>query len=416
MAEAVNDRNVLAWIDAPLHRRWLDDQGQRLLDFSKASCVADGFAALDDDGQLPEDAVADTIITARMTHAYALAALRGLPGCRPLVEHGVAALLGPLHDDTHGGWMPQASDAAGRKLAYVHVFVGIAASSAKVAGVAEADVLLDRIVSVLEGRFWSEDEGAMRESFAADWSDEEDYRGANSNMHATEMAMALADVLDDPLWRTRAMRIASRIIHDLARGNRYRVAEHFDRTWQLLPEYNREKPDDDLRPYGMTPGHFLEWSHLLLKLEAALLAHDQSAPAWLLEDALGLFATGTKLGWARNGTPGIAYTIGWDDEVVVMNCPHWVLAEAATAAATLFRRTGTATYAGWYRRFWDYIDLALVDRKRGSWRNEVDDRNRPSSRAYMGKADLYHAYQATLSPQLRAAPSFATALASDLRG
>ncbi|MDG2515693.1 sugar isomerase [Sphingobium yanoikuyae] len=400
-----------SWLRSPLHHQWLETQGQKLLDFSKESRVDAGFAPLDDRGFLSDDAHADTIVTARMTHAYALGAVQGLPGCAPLVEHGIAALLGPLRDERHGGWLPMEGDTGGRKLAYVHAFVGLAASSAIVAEAKGADTLMAHVLPVLEDRFWSDEEGAMRESFAADWSDEEDYRGANSNMHSTEMAMALADVLDAPVWRERALRIVTRIVHDLASQRNYRLLEHFDRNWAPILDYNADDICNDLRPYGQTPGHFLEWSHLLLKLEAALLRAGEVAPDWLLTDAIGLFDAGVTTGWARNGKPGILYTVDSKDEPSVSNRPHWVQAEAVTAAAALLKRTGRRSYETWYRRFWDFLDLHMIDRRCGSWHNEVDSDNYPSSCIYSGKPDLYHAYQSTLTPVLPLAPSLMTMLA-----
>ena len=59
----------------------------------------------------------------------------------------------------------------------------------------------------------------MRESFARDWSQEEAYRGANSNMHSTEAFLALADVTGDARWLDRALRIVERVIHGHAAAN-----------------------------------------------------------------------------------------------------------------------------------------------------------------------------------------------------
>ena len=162
---------------------------------------------------------------------------------------------------------------------------------------------------------------------------------------------------------------------------------------------------------SQTPGHFLEWSHLLLKLEAALLRAGEVAPDWLLTDAIGLFDAGVTTGWARNGKPGILYTVDSKDEPSVSNRPHWVQAEAVTAAAALLKRTGRRSYETWYRRFWDFLDLHMIDRRCGSWHNEVDSDNYPSSCIYSGKPDLYHAYQSTLTPVLPLAPSLMTMLA-----
>ncbi|MBP0617596.1 AGE family epimerase/isomerase [Jiella mangrovi] len=395
-----------SWITSARHRRWLSEQGQRLLDFSKESRLPVGFGSLDTAGQMPDDATPDLVVTARMTHSYALGALQGLPGSAPLVDHGLTALTGSLKDHENGGW----DDGSGRKQAYAHAFVALAAASAHVAGRPGAKALLEEIVTILETRFWSEEEGVMRESFAPDWSDEEDYRGANANMHSVEVSMALADVLDAPVWRERALRIVTRFVHEIAAEQNFRIVEHFDRNWTILKDYNKDTRDDDLRPYGMTPGHFVEWSHLLLKLEAALLAQGEGAPDWMLGHAESLFAAGMRDGWKADGNPGLVYTIGWDGRPSVRNRAHWAQAEAITAAAGLLKRTGRTEYERWYRTLWDYLDLHVIDRRCGSWHNEVDGENAPSEQIYRGKPDLYHAYQSTLTPVLPLAPFLAVML------
>ncbi|GAN53795.1 D-mannose isomerase [Tanticharoenia sakaeratensis] len=400
-----------SWLESRPHRLWLAAEGRQLLDFSKNARLEHGFGPLDGKGRLAEDSVADTILTARMTHAYGLAALQGLPGCGALAQHGVDCLRGPLRDARHGGWMPDEKHPDDRKQAYLHAFVALAGSTAVVLGLEGGQALLDDAISVLNAHFWCEKDGVMRESFATDWSDEEDYRGANSNMHSTEMCMALADVTGDPVWLERALRIVTRFIHTYAKAERYAVPEHFNRNWDMLRDYDRDKPTDSLRPFGMTPGHFAEWSHLVLKLEAALLLRGIPAPEWMLDDARGLFDQAVRSGWHVDETPGLIYTIDWDHKPHVRVRAHWVQAEAITAALSLFRRTGAAEYEGWYRRIWDYVDRFCIDRVEGSWFNEVDPKGHVSEEIYPGKADLYHAYQATLAPVLPLAPSLATAIA-----
>lgn len=403
-----------SWLDRPAHLHWLESEGQRLLAFYRASRHPEcGFAALDEDGRLPGDANPDTMITARMTHCFALAAMRGEPGTAPLVAHGVAALKGDLRDSEHGGWYgerPRPGETQ-TKQAYIHAFVALAAASAWQAGDEEAKPLLDDIVDVIETRFWAEDEGRMREGFSRDWREDEAYRGGNSNMHATEAFLQLADVLDEPKWRARALSIVDRIIHAHARPNDYRVVEHFDSEWNEWRDYNQDTPKDKFRPYGATPGHAFEWSRLMLHLEGGLLRHGEAAPGWLLEDAQGLFHSAIKLAWHVDGQPGLVYTHDWDNQPVVHERMHWTLAEAAATSAALLKRTGDAIYESWYRRFWDYIDRYLIDRERGSWWQELDRQNNPSSEVWSGKADLYHAYQATLLPRLPLSPTLARAIA-----
>ncbi len=400
------------------HHQWLDEQGRTLIEFAKAARVPQGFACLDRFGRRPDEADADTVTTARMVHSFALAHLKGLPDCVQLIDHGLAALAGPLRDAKHGGWFATSTAHAGtaRKQAYLHAFVALAFSSAVMAGRQGSAELLGDAVQILEDTFWSEDEGALLESFANDWSDCEAYRGANSNMHATEAFLALADVLDEDVWLDRALRIAERVIHQHAAQSDYLPVEHFDGNWQPLPDYNRDNPADQFRPFGKTPGHAFEWARLLLHLEAARTQRSLSTPAWLLEDARQLFHSACRYGWNVDGSSGIVYTLDEDNRPVVRERLHWTLAEASAAAAALWQRTGEAQYQTWYTQFWDYIDLHLIDRQHGSWHHELNPANQPSARIWPGKPDLYHAYQATLLPRLPLAFSLASALEQQARG
>lgn len=412
-ATAYQNSPQISWLNHPAHKHWLENEGQRLLAFYRASRHPQcGFAALDDNGVMAEDATPDTMITARMTHCFALAAMRGEPGAMPLAVHGVEALSGALKDHVYGGWystLPENEDVE-TKQAYIHAFVALAASSAVQAGVAHAERLLEDIIAIIETHFWSDAEGRVREGFSRDWQQQEAYRGGNSNMHSTEAFLALADVLGEAKWRQRALSIVGHIIHHHARNNDYRIIEHFDQDWNEWRDYNEDLPADPFRPYGATPGHAFEWSRLLLHLEAGLLHSGEATPDWLLKDAQGLFHTALKVGWNVDGQPGLIYTHDWENGPVIHERMHWTLAEASAAASALLQRTGATQYEEWYRRFWDFIDQYLIDRKAGSWWHELDAHNQPSSSVWSGKADLYHAYQATLIPRLPLAPSISRAI------
>jgi len=407
------DANFSSWLHAPAHHVWLQAEGLRLLSFAKAARVEQGFANLDAQGRLPADAVAETMNTARMTHSFAMAHVQGIPGCLELVEHGVAALLGPLRDAEHGGWFAVAEHRDGNtgKAAYLHAFVALAASSALQAGAAGAGQLLAQAVQIIDEYFWSEEEGALRESFARDWTDEEAYRGANSNMHGTEAFLALADATGETRWLERALRMVERLIHGHAADNGYGVIEHFDRQWQPQLDYNLANPADGFRPYGTTPGHAFEWARLVLHLEASLQRANYAAPDWLLHDAVGLFDAACRYAWNVDGAPGLVYTLDWQNKPVVRPRLHWVHAEASATAAALLKRTGEQRYEVWYRRFWDFIEVYFIDREQGSWHHELDVHNVPSATIWAGKPDLYHAYQAVCLPQIGLAPSLTAALA-----
>jgi sulfoquinovose isomerase len=394
---------------------WLQAQAGPLLDFARHARLPEGFGGLDRYGRLPANARCDTMHTARMVHSFAIAHLQGVPFAAEWVDHGLAALAGPLRDSQFGGWFssPRAENGDDRKAAYLHAFVALAASSATVAGRPGAQSLLDDAVQVLETRFWSESEGALLESFNRDWSEVEDYRGGNSNMHATEAFLALADVLSNPLWLDRALRISERVIHVHATRAHYLPVEHFDHNWQPLPAYNDQLRADGFRPYGQTPGHGFEWARLLLHLEAARTLAGLPVPDWLATDAGLVFEASARLGWAVDGAEGVVYTLDWEQRPVVRARLHWTLAEASAAAWALYRRTGEAGYELWYRRFWAYIDRYLIDRRWGSWHHELDEHNRPAETIWPGKPDLYHAWQAILIPRLPLAPSLACAVAQE---
>lgn len=402
------------WPDAE-HRAWLAGEGARLLAFGRASLVpGDGFGWLDARGRLELDRPVATWITARMTHVYALATLRGDPAGPGLVDHGLAALTGPLHDERHGGWFEGRAD-RDRKVAYTHAFVVLAASSAHLALRPGAGDLLDEALSVVRQRFLA-DGGVTWESYDADWGGREAYRGANSAMHLVEALLAAADATEDGSWRAAALAVAQESVHDLAPGHGWLVPEHRAEDGSVLPDYNADRPDDPFRPYGATPGHGFEWARLLVALEAALTGAGEPAPGWLLEDAAALFATATRVGLARpepgsGEIPGFVYTVDWAGRPVVPARFHWVLAEAICAASVLYRRTADPAYAEQYEQWWGVARAHFLDLDGGSWWHELTPDGRPGTGTWPGKPDIYHAYQTTLVPVQPPRGSLAGALA-----
>lgn len=103
------------------------------------------------------------------------------------------------------------------KQGYQHFFVLLGAASAVTTGHPQARKLLDDAIEVIERYFWSEQEQMCLESWDEAFSKTEDYRGGNANMHAVEAFLIVYDVTHDRKWLDRALRIASVIIHDVAR-------------------------------------------------------------------------------------------------------------------------------------------------------------------------------------------------------
>ncbi|MEO5652312.1 MAG: AGE family epimerase/isomerase [Marmoricola sp.] len=395
------------------HLRWLEEEGDRLLDFGTvARHPAGGFAWLDDQGEPELERPVELWITARMTHVYALGHLLGRPGCAELADHGVAALRGRFRDPGHGGWFARVDEngpTTTDKTAYEHAFVVLAGASATAAGRPGGRELLDDALAVLDEHFWDEEAGMLVEHWDRSWSVLDGYRGVNANMHGVEAMLAAADVLDEPQLRARSLRIVTRVVHDLAAGNNWRIPEHFDADWTPIPDYNIDEPAHPFRPFGATIGHALEWARLMLHLRAGLGAE---APDWLLSDAKSLFDGSVRDGWSVDGADGFVYTVDWSGLPVVRERMHWVAAEATATAATLYAATGEAAYADWYSIWWQHISTVFLDRQHGSWRHELSPDNEPSSVTWAGKPDTYHAFQATLIPRLPLAPTLAAALAA----
>jgi sulfoquinovose isomerase len=401
---------------------WLDAETHRLLDFAEAAEVpGGGFGNLDDDGRLRADDPVQTWCSTRMTYCFALGALLGRAGDAERVDHGLAALRpgGLLHDDAHGGWFSAARILDGDrhvvdavKAAYAHAFVVLAASAATVLGRRDGPAVLQEALAVVEQRFWDEQAGLVRESFSADWTVDEPYRGANANMHTVEAFLAAADALgeDGAVWRSRARQIVERIVHGVARAAGWRLPEHFSPDYVPIPDYNSDDRAHPFRPYGVTPGHLMEWARLALHLRAAEAAAGASPPAWLVDDARALYATAGRDGWAPDGADGFVYTTDFDGTPVTRARMHWVITEAIGAAAALYQVTGEQTYADDHRRWWAFAIDHLIDRDRGSWHAELDQDLRPAHDTWQGKPDIYHALQATLIARLPLAPMFAAAL------
>jgi mannose/cellobiose epimerase-like protein (N-acyl-D-glucosamine 2-epimerase family) len=247
------------------------------------------------------------------------------------------------------------------------------------------------------------------DSWNRDFTELADYRGVNANMHGVESLLAAADVTDDHALRERALAISSRVALEFAQPQSWRIPEHFDPHWRPELQHHQDRPDDPFQPYGATVGHGLEWSRLLLHLEASLA----DPPDWLLPAAEALFDRAVLDGWAVDRADGFIYTTDWDGIPVVRDRMHWVVAEAIAAAAALRRRTGEDRYSGLATTWWTYAERYLFDRTYGSWHHQLDASNHVIETVWPGKPDLYHAVQATVIPRLPLAPSMATALASN---
>lgn len=404
------------WLGTPWHARWLEQETDAILRFARASRGPRGFGYLGADGQIEPGHPVELWITCRMTHVFALGALLGRPGCAPLVDHGLRSITDSFEDQEHGGWFASVDDdgpVTDRKEAYPHAFVLLATASATAAGRPGASEVFARAQQAFLEHFWVEGEGMSIEGFDRAFAQPEDYRGVNANMHTVEAFLATADVSGDDSWLERALRVLDRVVNNLAPQWSWRIPEHFDPQWRALPDYNRDEPAHPFRPFGATIGHWFEWARLSVQAAAALRLRGREPDSWLTDHAVALFDAATREGWAVDGADGFVYTVDYDGRPVVHARMHWVVTEAIAAAAALHRATGEPRYDDWYRRWWDYAQIHLIERP-GAWVHELDRANSPASQTWSGKPDAYHAIQATLAPRLPASPAFAPALAQGL--
>ncbi|WP_078106173.1 AGE family epimerase/isomerase [Arthrobacter sp. SRS-W-1-2016] len=155
----------------------------------------------------------------------------------------------------------------------------------------------------------------------------------------------------------------------------------------------------------MTIGHLFEGSRLF-ELESTF----ELPPPWLKEAAAGLYETAVKYGWTADTAEGFVYTVAWDGRPGIRDRPHWVTAEAISAAATWASPTGNPRYANLLQPWTTYVQNHFVDTEHGSWHHLLATDNRPSCAMWSGKPDIYHMFQSTLLSDLPVGESTARAI------
>jgi mannose/cellobiose epimerase-like protein (N-acyl-D-glucosamine 2-epimerase family) len=375
------------WLDNPTHHAWLEHRFSDLLTFALPSIRPEGgFHYLGGDRRPMADKPPMLFLTARMAWVSSGGVREGIPGAGRLLDHAMDSLLGFHWDAEHRGWLTQPGTVT-RKSTYDHVHCGMAASGAMAADHPRAAELMERVVEVIDTRLWDDATQTLLESFAPDWSDSEDYRGANANMHGTEAMILMGAATGDRVWHDRAYAVAQRLIDGFARAEGWLLPEHFAADWRPDLGYNRDRPNDPFRPYGATFGHSLEWARFLLQLDRSPWVGGQP---WLLEAAEALSRRALDGGWGIDGIEGIPYTVDWDGSVVADVRLHWPVCEGIQASAELVRATGDDHWEQWYRRLWDHAAAVWID-EHGAWINEVDASMVEAGSVWPGRPDVYHA-------------------------
>ena len=276
----MEESNKKYQIDTEENRKFLEEIREGLLSFGHKFPSPGGSSYyLGDDGTPWTDRNRETWITSRMVHVYSLGCFLGHPGSEALADAGLKGLKGELHDEKNGGWyagLTSDGEILPNKQCYAHAFVILAASSAVLAGRPGAQELLEDALKLYDLRFWNEEEGLSCDTWNTEFTVLDDYRGLNANMHTVEAFLAASDVTGDEKYRVRAGRIIDHVVGWASR-NEWRIPEHFTKEWVADLECNKEKPDDQFKPYGATPGHGIEWARLIAQWALSTYPEEKEA-------------------------------------------------------------------------------------------------------------------------------------------
>ena len=351
---------------------------QHIIDFYHPACLdteRGGYInQFTDDGTIYDRDTKHLVGTCRFVFNFAVAAeLFGNDEYRAAAAHGVA-FLESGHRQPDGGyaWVLGARGVEdGARHCYGHAFVLLAAAMAAGVGIPGAAALTGSVYELLEERFWEAGARLYVDRIAAgDWQAIAPYRGQNANMHLCEAMLAAFEATGEERYLDRAHTLARRICVELAAAAEGLVWEHYTSTWSHDWEHNRDDPKHLFQPYGYLPGHFVEWSKLLLILER------HRPEPWQLDTARRLFDTALARSW-DDERGGMHYTFAPDGTILDTDRYYWVLAETVAAAAVLAVRTGDSEYWRWYDRAWAYADEYFVDHTHGAWYRVLDRDGRP---------------------------------------
>jgi len=378
----------------------LTEHIQKTMAFYHPHCIDPSggfFHYFKDDGTVYDTANRHLVSSTRFVFNYAMAYRHFQdPAYLEQVKHGVAFLRDVHRNPTTGGYAWQLSWQDGQKKitdgnnhCYGLAFVLLAYSHALMAGISEARDYLYETAQLMEEKFWQPKFSLYADQASEDWQVVDSYRGQNANMHTCEAMIAAYQATADVNFLHRAELIAKSITQQEAAQADGLIWEHYDSQWKIDWNYNLDDKANLFRPWGFQPGHFTEWSKLLMLLDS-YADHLQDDSAWLLPTAEKLFAIAMKTSWDKT-YGGICYGFAPDRSVCDGDKYFWVQAESFAAAACLAKRTGNQDYWTWYDKIWNYSWEHFVDHQHGAWyrilRNDnskISDEKSPA-----GKTD-YH--------------------------
>jgi mannose/cellobiose epimerase-like protein (N-acyl-D-glucosamine 2-epimerase family) len=329
------------------------------------------IAARDErDGHVYDPRTRHLVASARFVHNFAVGVLVDGPDwCRSVAEHGLRFLETAHWDADRRGydWLLEGRETVdATRYCYGHAFVLLAAARALQAGVPGARRALDRADRVLAERF-RDDRGLYAAEATPEWR-LDDYRGLNANMHACEAHLAAYEATGERDHLDAATRVAAGLVRDPHERTDGGLWEHYTASWEPDYGHNRDRPRDQFRPWGVSPGHHAEWAKLLALLDEARADERGAADEpWLRERAAALFDAAVGPGW-DDEHGGLYYTLDLDGEPVVADKYGWPVAEAIGAAAACSRLDGgRADHLDWYDRLWAHAREHLLNPRYGTW-------------------------------------------------
>ncbi len=384
----------LDFLTSDAHRAALKQDALRQYDFFDASIDPDGgYHALDVAGAPIPGAMKELHSTTRLVHSYALGKIGGRANCEPIIDQGMAYLWSHHRDADHGGYLwglNGVTPADTRKLAYGHVFVLLAGSSAKAAGHPDADQLIDDVDAVLDQHFWEDGPGLFCDEWNRDWTPFSTYRGMNANMHGVEALLAAFEATGREKYLQRAGRILDFFMFGKAPSEGWRLPEHYTQSWEIDRSY---AGNPMFRPAGTTPGHSFELSRLLLHYaELADVLNDET-----IATARNVAGQAMSDAWDPE-KGGLYYTLNFDGSPDIRDRYWWPVTEAIGVYAALQKVSPRADEAETYQKLWSFAEGAFMDAERGGWFPEIDAEGQPTTTQFAGKPDIYHALQAALFP------------------
>ena len=323
-------------------RRAFDADFEALVSFASRSKARVGFAFLRADGHVDLGRPLDARISARMTHVFALAQMRGIEGAAHLVDHGLAALTGPLRGPG-GSWYSEVVPTSETSATPVprsvlsqraqSAMIG-AAAAALMAGHAEAGTLLADLETDQDRRWWDPNVGAVREEIDPATGARSPLRRLSTNLDTAQSYLAAWEATGNRVWFDRARSIM-RLVGEIAARSGFALPDLFDEEWRPLPPTSDQPPLELIRPADTLPGLGFKAARLIGQIHAILTHMGETPGPWMLDTAVSLYECAHADGWTDDGVGGIVYTLDATGVVVAPERMHWVVCEAASAARVL---------------------------------------------------------------------------------